>query len=130
MINVAADSQADRLEEVSSARSISISENVVVVDFSNLGPNSTYYRVWLDRQPVLVAFIGGPSGYGTCSFVVRNFATAEALYGSEGLLPHYGNLDPPGCGGREIIGGSHRTRKVNWDTAIELGRQLDSFIRK
>lgn len=128
MINVAADSQEDRLEEVGSARSVEISKRVVTVDLSTLGPNSSYYRVWLSRYPVLVAFIGGPTGLGTCSFVIRDTATADQLFGTGGLTNHYPHLTPGGCGGRGIIGGSDRDHFVDWKTAVDFGRQLEGRI--
>lgn len=128
LINVAAEAQADRLEEAGSARSFEISKRVVVVDFSSLGPNSAYYRVWLNRYPVLVAFIGGPSGFGTCSFVVQTMAKSQELFGPKGMLSVYPKLDPGGCGGRETIGGSNRTSFVDWETAQSFGRQLEAEI--
>lgn len=128
LINVAGEAQDDRLEEAASARSVDIDGRVAVVDFSNLGPNSAYYRVWLNRFPVLVAFIGGPEGVGTCSFVVRDMATAQQFYGPKGLLSLYERLSPGGCGGREIIGGSNRESFVNWDAAQDFGRQLNALI--
>lgn len=124
MINVAVNAQRERLEEVGSARSIVISEQVVVVDFSTLGPNSAFYRVWLERFPVVVAFIGGPTGFGTCSFVTRSVADAEQLFGRGGLRAAYPALAPGGCGGRENIGGSNRTAFVNWEHARGFGQQL------
>lgn len=129
LINVAADAQADRLDEARSARSVEVSRRVVVVDFSSLGPNSTYYRTWLTRYPVLVAFIGGPSGFGTCSFVVESMAVAKELFGPDGLLSIYSSLQPGGCGGRETIGGSNRTSFVDWDAAENFGVQINSQIR-
>lgn len=129
LINSAAEAHAERLEEVGSAPAVAISERVVVVDFSAFGPNSTFYRVWLDRYPVLVAFIGGPTGLGRCSMVVRNLATAQRLFGEKGLIDVYPQLAPSGCGGRETIGGSSRTLRMEWETALAYGRTLDSFAR-
>lgn len=128
LINSAVEAQAERLEEVASACAQLFHDRVAVVDFSAFGPNSTFYREWLDRVPLIVAFFGGPQGVGRCSFVVRDLATAQRFYGERGLAEVYPQLIPAGCGGRETIGGSSRQLRISWEEAVEYGRMLDSLI--
>lgn len=125
-IDAAGEAQEARLQHVLGAPAERFDE-VAVVDFSTFGPNSSYYRRWLDEIPVLVAHLGGPYGTGPCSFAARNLATAEKLFGKDGLRAIYHRLDPGGCGGREIIGGSSRTIGVTWKQAIEYGKQLTAL---
>jgi hypothetical protein len=125
---VASDVLEKRLREVQDAEFMEISSDVVVVDFSRFGRNSTYYEQWTRRYPVLVAFIGGPEGPGVCSFVGRNLATLVPLFGDSGFLAHYLTLLPPGCGGREVIGGSSRSRLVTWNEAIAYGQTWQEII--
>lgn len=116
----------ERMKSVDSAPMALIGE-VVVVDFTHLGPNSAYYKRWLDRHPILVAFVGGPTGDGTCSFILRDEATAHRI-GSYGLRSAYPLLSPYGCGGREMIGGSSRVHPVTWDHALGYGEQISTML--
>ena len=127
-VGVAAHVLEERLKEVQNAKSKIISEDVAVVDFSRFGKNSTYYEQWTRDYPLIVAFIGGPEGLGVCSFVGRNLASLKPLLGAAGFMPYYLALQPPGCGGREVIGGSSRSRLVSWDEAIGYGNAWQQII--
>lgn len=127
-VAVAANVVDERLKDVRRARSKEISQHVVVVDFSMFGKNSMYYGQWTCDYPILVAFVGGPERLGSCSFVGRDLATLRPLLGDNGFLPYYLELAPPGCGGREVIGGSSRSRLVNWKEAITYGRSWQKII--
>jgi hypothetical protein len=128
-INAAIDSQVANIEKVLKANAQEISERVVVVDFSNLGPNSIYYRVWLDKYPILVAYMGSSYNQGNCSFAVSSSEKAKELLGKRGLINVYQHLYPGDCGGREIIGGSSRTLAITWDEACNYGRQIENYIK-
>ena len=124
VIAAAASSQAEQRELVMSARAEQVGEGIVVADFSTLGRNSSYYKMRLQDAQLLIAFIGGPHGKGTCSFIARDLATAESTLGPGGFIPHYRKLKPGGSGGRETIGGSSRAVQVNWKQALGFGKQL------
>ncbi len=131
-VEVSREVQEQRIERLIGARQKQCGEGILVVDFSEFGPNSAYYRAWFERSNinVLVAFIGGPEGVGNCSFVCRDFATATELFGDGGLLSIYSQLTPSGSGGREIIGGSRRGGFYTWDTAVSFGEQFQSLSKK
>ena len=129
-IDAALESQVSDLSRVAAAPHSLVSPRVAVVDFSEFGPNSSYYRVWLRHFPVIVAYIGGAAGYGTCSFAIRDIDTARTFFGPEGLMEIYGRLHPGRCGGREILGGSSRTNFITWENACSYGEQLESLIMK
>ena len=126
--NVAPAAQHEQMETVMSAHSVNVSDEVVVVDFSNLGRNSNYYKMWNEKYPILVAYIGGPNGKGTCSFVARDIETIETLLGKGGFIPHYAELSPGGCNGRPNIGGSSRQIMVTWDHAIAYGKAFAELV--
>lgn len=127
-IDAALESQVSDLSRVIEANHYIVSPRVAVIDFSEFGPNSSYYRVWLKHYPVIIAYIGGAAGYGTCSFAVRDLATAQSLFGPGGLMEVYANLYPGRCGGREILGGSSRTNYITWENACSYGEQLEALI--
>ena len=115
--------QQDLLDRVLETRGVTFGEYITVADFTEFGPNSAYYRHFTEnRTPVLVAHF---KDRGVCSFVVRNLQTAQELFGTKGLLEVYPLLQPPGCGGREILGGSPRDLSITeWEMALEFGTQL------
>ena len=125
-IEASKDVQAQRFQKVLGASREECGGKTVVVDFSEFGPNSAYYRKWFEvtDYDVLVAFIGGPTGLGNCSFVGRDYKTVKRRYGKGGFKAIYDKLVPGGSGGREIIGGSRRGGFFNWDTSIKFGLQL------
>jgi len=130
-IEVSKDVQEQRLSRVLDARSQKYADGrIAVVDFSEFGPNSAYYRYWFKDEniEVLVAFIGGPDGLGSCSFVCRDLTTAKKLFGPNGLLSAYRKLFPAGCGGRETIGGSRRGGTYSWQSALSFGKQFEKLI--
>jgi hypothetical protein len=129
LINASVKSQDSHLDSVSKARKKTISKDIVVVNLSKFGPNSSDYQIWLEKFPVIIAFRGGVDGRGFCSFVVRNLETAKELFGERGLQEVYPLLKPGRCGGREIIGGSSRTVPVSWDQAKDFGKQLKTLIQ-
>ena len=123
--------QQDEMDEVLTAPSHRTSKHVSVVDFSALGRNSRFYQAWLDTGiDLLVAFIGDGEGAGVCSFVGNGMKRVTALLGERGFIEWYPVLQPEGCGGREIIGGSSREQRVTWQHALEYGAQLDRIINE
>ncbi|MCB0325440.1 MAG: hypothetical protein KDD69_17780, partial [Bdellovibrionales bacterium] len=128
VVNSAVASQQLRLEHVLGVRSKRVAEDVMVADLSTYGRNSAYYRAWLEHAPILIAFIGGPTGEGTCSFVCRSLESATRAFGPMGLRAVYPTLKPAGCGGRENIGGSSRMRSVTWDEALQYGKQIAAAV--
>ena len=128
-IDAALDSHAASIEQALKVKTKEISPNVVVGDFSELGPNSNYYRVWLDKYPILVAYMGNSYHRGRCSFAVTSIEKAKELFGPNGLIDIYHKLLPSDCGGREIIGGSSRTRSITWEEACDYGKQINACIK-
>ena len=129
-IDAALDSHVASIERALKVKTEEISANVIVADFSELGPNSNYYRVWLDKYPVLVAYMGNNHDQGRCSFAVTSIEKARELFGESGLVDVYPGLYPRDCGGREIIGGSSRTIPITWKQACDYGKQIDKYINQ
>lgn len=117
----------DMLDRVLEVRAVNVGDFVSVADFTEFGPNSAYYRHYTQaKTPLLVAFF---QDRGVCSFVVRDLPTSQRMFGKRGLLEVYAKLQPTGCGGREILGGSPRdVRITEWERALEFGRQLSAAI--
>ena len=128
-IDASLDSHVASIEQALKVKIEEISPNIVVADFSDLGPNSTYYRVWLNKYPILVAYMGNSYHRGRCSFAVTSIGKAKELLGENGLIEVYHKLFPSDCGGREIIGGSSRTRSITWEEACDYGRQINACIK-
>ncbi len=127
-INAALDSQISNIESVLQAPFKEISKEIVVVDLSEFGPNSIYYKLWLDKYPILIAYFGNTNNLGRCSFAVRDADTSKKLFGTRGLIAIYPYLYPGDCGGREIIGGSSRNSTISWQEAYQYGQQIEKFI--
>lgn len=108
-----------RLEAIERVRHERIDEHVVLVNSSIWGFGATYARQWHERlaAPVLFVFQPGPSGRGTVTVSAPNRRTTEALFGERGLLDVFPRLKPPGWGGRPLIGGSSRGRRLTWEQA-------------
>jgi hypothetical protein len=125
----AVQSQDEKLEDVKNAPHEVITDNeIVVVDLSAFGPNSRYYQEWFKDYPIVVAFLGGARGWGRCTFVVKDYKTAQKYFGYRGLSSVYPLLQPGGCGGRGIIGGSSRSVPISWKKAIHYGYQIADVV--
>lgn len=114
--------ERQRVAEARAAKVEIISPHVAFVESKAWG-----YDVWYaEVRPVIVAYLAGE---GRVSIGCRDLATAQRLFGPQGLRAVFPHLQPPGWGGRETIGGSPRGARLNRQQALAAALQVASHIQ-
>lgn len=114
--------ERERVVEARAAQVRIISQDVAFVECKAWG-----YDVWYGEvRPVIVAY---QAGEGRVSIGCRDLATAQRLLGPQGLRAVFPHLQPPGWGGRETIGGSPRSARLDRDQALAAAVQVASFAK-
>lgn len=115
--------ERQRVAEARAAQVQIISQDVAIVESRAWG-----YDVWYaEGRPVIVAY---QAGKGHVSVGCRDLATAHRLFGLQGLRAAFPHLQPPGWGGRETIGGSPRSVRLEREQALAAAMQLVSHIQR
>ena len=114
--------EGQRVAEARAARVHIISQDVAFVESKVWG-----YDVWYaEVRPVVVAYLAGE---GRVSLGCRDLATAQRLFGPQGLRAVFPHLQPPGWGGRQTIGGSPRGCRLERDQALAAAKQAASLVQ-
>jgi hypothetical protein len=80
------------------------------------------YDVWYaEVRPIIVAYV---AAQGSAAIGCRDRAAAERHFGAGGLRNIFGELQPPGWGGRETIGGSPRGMQLSREQARAVARHV------
>lgn len=121
-----------RLARIRSVRHERVGKEVVLVNSSIWGFAVPYAWEWHRRfrAPVLLVFQPRRSGRGTITVCARDAVSAKRLYGDGGLLNLFPRLEPPGWGGRPLVGGSPRGRSLSWEQARAAARVAASFPQR
>lgn len=102
--------EQDRVKNARKGLFEKVSEHVALVESPVWG-----FDVWYaEAAPIMVALT--PEGNITVG--CRDSETAESLLGPGGLTPLWPTLSPEGWGGRDVIGGSPRGRKMCRNEAL------------
>jgi len=113
--------EQDRVKNARKAIIDGVSDEVAIVQSDVWGFDVWYAEV----APIIVALT--PDGNITVG--CRDSEMAEKLLGEGGLSPIWPKLAPEGWGGRNVIGGSPRGRKMSRHEALKAARVIDRSIR-